>query len=109
MTDAIIGASVKKFGWFTGWSKGRAGDRAFDRRTELWRIEQGTRLRRSFICYFYFGGWDNFSLGINLNVVQPNIEIHLPFGFIRLGWVLTDDVPAMNEHQCSWRRFGYGE
>jgi len=35
--------------------------------------------------YFWFVGWDCFSLGISLCVSKPNLELHLPFGFIRIG------------------------
>ena len=34
-------------------------------------------------AYFWFVGWDCISLG--LHVCRRNLEIHLPFGFIRIG------------------------
>lgn len=39
-----------------------------------------------FICYFHFVGWDCISLGFHICFGAPNVEIHLPFGFIRIGW-----------------------
>jgi|GEM_PF-3747909 len=42
--------------------------------------------RGRFRCYFFFVGWDCLSLGLHVSVWCPNIEIHLPFGFIRIGW-----------------------
>ena len=37
-------------------------------------------------AYWWFVGWDCFSLGLHFSL-RPNIEIHLPFGFIRIGRV----------------------
>jgi hypothetical protein len=39
----------------------------------------------NFIAYFYFVGWDCLSLGMHICLSAPNIEIHIPFGFIRIG------------------------
>lgn len=36
-------------------------------------------------AYFWFVGWDCLSLGIHASLSVPNIEIHIPFGFIRIG------------------------
>jgi len=41
---------------------------------------------RAFVCYIAFIGLDNISLGLHFNWRLPNIEIHLPFCFIRIGW-----------------------
>ena len=41
--------------------------------------------KKVFVHYWWFTGWDNIALGININWRLPNIEIHLPFGFIRFG------------------------
>lgn len=43
---------------------------------------------RVFCCYFFFVGWDCMSLGIHVAVMLPNIELHVPFGFFRVGWVM---------------------
>lgn len=39
-----------------------------------------------FTCHFWFAGWDCLSLGVHVCFSLPNIEIHLPFGFCRIGW-----------------------
>ncbi|MGY3482324.1 hypothetical protein ACVW1C_000207 [Bradyrhizobium sp. USDA 4011] len=39
----------------------------------------------SWICYFWRTGWDHFSFGLHICFGAPNIEIHLPFGFLRIG------------------------
>lgn len=36
-------------------------------------------------CYFWFVGWDCISFGLHVCLGAPNIEIHLPFGFLRIG------------------------
>ncbi len=41
-----------------------------------------------YLCYFYFITWQHVSLGLHVHLGAPNIEIHLPFGFIRVGWQL---------------------
>lgn len=36
-------------------------------------------------AYFWFVSWICISLGIHVCLSAPNIELHVPFGFIRLG------------------------
>ena len=43
-------------------------------------------MKRRFICYFYCNGLAHFSLGFHICFEQPNIEIHVPLGFFRIGW-----------------------
>ena len=38
-----------------------------------------------YVCYFHFVEWYCISLGLHLDLRTPNLEIHLPFGFIRIG------------------------
>src|SRR6266851_1097179 len=44
---------------------------------------------RRFVCFWYFNGWDHISLGLHVDWTIPNIEIHMPFGFFRVGWQKT--------------------
>jgi len=37
------------------------------------------------VLYFHFQTWAMISLGFHICLSAPNIEIHLPFGFIRAG------------------------
>lgn len=46
-------------------------------------------MNRHFVAYFWFNGWSNLSLGLSVSLYQPNIEVHVPFGFFRIGWVVT--------------------
>ncbi len=41
---------------------------------------------RPLICCFYFVSWYSISLGLSIDFQVKNIEIHLPFGFIRVGY-----------------------
>jgi len=42
---------------------------------------EGERL----IAYFWFVGWGHLALGVSIYLGAPNIEIHVPFGFFRIG------------------------
>jgi len=37
-------------------------------------------------CYYYFIAWSHFSFVFHVDFSSPNLEIHLPFGFVRIGW-----------------------
>ena len=41
---------------------------------------------RKFVCLFYWQSLTEISLGVSLDLRSPNIEIHLPFSFIKIGW-----------------------
>lgn len=56
--------------------------------------------KKFFVAYFYFQGWDAWSLGFHICPTLPNLEIHLPFGFVRIGWIEAIDVEAIG------KRFG---
>lgn len=40
-------------------------------------------------CLLWWTGWRHLSLGISLHLWEPNLEIHLPFCFLRVGMVPT--------------------
>lgn len=40
-----------------------------------------------YCCYFHFVGWFAVSFGFHVDWAAPNVEVHLPFGFIRVGHV----------------------
>jgi hypothetical protein len=42
---------------------------------------------RRFVAYFWFVGWWALSLGAHVSLRDPNVEIHIPFGFVRIGWI----------------------
>jgi hypothetical protein len=58
--------------------------------------------QKKFCCYFYFVGWDCLSLGAHLCPTMPNLEVHVPFGFVRIGWCWV-----WPERVYDRRTFGY--
>lgn len=45
----------------------------------------------TFVCYYYYVGWGCWSLGFTIDLSCPNIEIHVPTGFIRIGMSCDPD------------------
>ena len=40
-----------------------------------------------FVCLYWFNGWEHLSFGVSIYLTKsPNIEIHLPGGFVKIGW-----------------------
>ena len=55
---------------------------------------------KQFIAYLFIpphGFW-HLNLGISIDFYSPNIEIHLPFGFIRIGWKILNDTECKIEN-----------
>lgn len=44
-------------------------------------------VEREFHLFFNFLGWSHLSCGLHVGLDGPHIELHLPFGFVRLGWM----------------------
>ena len=42
-------------------------------------------LKRKFVYYIHFTPV-NINFGISIDFISPNIEIHLPFCFLKIGW-----------------------
>jgi hypothetical protein len=61
---------------------------------------------RQFVAYFHFIGWHLISLGVSVDLRSPNIEIHLPGGFVRVGW--KADLPGEPRWGWSKARRNYG-
>ena len=60
---------------------------------------------RKFVIYFHFIGWWAISAGLHVDIKSPNLEIHLPFGFLRIGWKFSDSDWAKSH----WGVFRYGD
>ena len=54
-----------------------------------------------FVCFFHFVGWDCISLGAHLCLTGPHVELHIPFGFVRVG--LYPDGPRAINHETAHR------
>ena len=50
-------------------------------------LDDNAVVRREPCFYWHFVDWTCISLGFHIDFYQPNIEIHLPFGFFRIGWL----------------------
>lgn len=55
--------------------------------------------------YWWFVGWTCISFGFHIDVGSPNIEIHLPFGFIRIGRIVKREYTF--EEMSKDKAFGY--
>ena len=51
-------------------------------------------MHREFKCYWHSTGLTHISFGFHIDISLPNIEIHLPFGFLRFGCVWEFDEPT---------------
>lgn len=52
-----------------------------------------TKRTREFECFFNFLGWWHWSLGVHFDPRHPHLDIHVPFGFLRVGWNLWSRTP----------------
>ena len=63
--------------------------------------------KRRFVMYFFFVGWDCISFGFHICVSLPNIEIHLPFGFIKIGLTKVINASPIIEDNSQNNVFGW--
>jgi hypothetical protein len=66
-------------------------------------------VKRQFVAYLFFVGWDCLSLGIHICFSIPNIEFHLPFCFVRIGWVKISHGDFILSSTEKFRKFGLKE
>lgn len=60
---------------------------------------------RHFECFFNFLGWWHWSIGIHIDVRHPHADIHVPFGFCRIGWFRSPTIANPRFFGYSgWRR-----
>lgn len=60
-----------------------------------------------FICFFKFIGWADISLGVHIYLKRPYIDIHVPFGWVRIGWTKEPETLALNWRQCQQNSYGF--
>ena len=54
----------------------------------VWRKAQWRTAHMVFprwVAFVHFVGWDNINLGLSINWRNPNLELHLPFVFVKVG------------------------
>ena len=59
---------------------------------------------KEFRAYWWFVGWWDISFGFHVSLSSPNIEIHLPFGFFRIGWERPGEL-SLNWNDVKHREF----
>ena len=66
-------------------------------------------IKRKFVAYWFCGEGALYliSLGVSLDLRSPNIEIHLPFGFIKIGWEALTEPYSLEELTRKRKGFGY--
>lgn len=68
---------------------------------------QSRRIRRACV-FFWFVGWDCISLGLHVSLACPNIEIHVPFGFFKVGWGFHyPDLVCVNAEEAEKHMYGW--
>ena len=65
-------------------------------------------MKTQFVFYFWFVSWKAISLGVSLWINPVHLEIHVPFGFFKIGMV-EKMYKSINHDQISWRGFGFTE
>lgn len=67
-----------------------------------------SRRERRFCAYFFYVHWDCISLGLHVSLACPNIELHVPFGFFKLGWEFHyPDSICINAEEIDRYVFGW--
>lgn len=44
------------------------------------------KIEYNFEAFWFFVNWYQLSFGINISLKPLNLEVHLPFGFLAVGW-----------------------
>lgn len=71
--------------WRYLWRKEREGD-LYDLGNGLIGRSMISERKRVPVAFAFFTGFSQLSFGVSLCLDSPNIEIHLPFFFMRIGW-----------------------
>ena len=63
-------------------------------------------MKKRFVCFYYCNGL-HLSLGLHISFEVPNIEIHLPFGFVRIGWENGPKSEIEHPYRFLYRAWGW--
>lgn len=75
----------------------------------VWGDDLLAQSSRQFVAYFHFGSWADLALGASIHLRGPHVEIHIPFGFVRVGFIRVGAVEPINQQAVAWRSFGIKE
>lgn len=62
--------------------------------------------KRIFVCEWSFIGWGDISLGFHVCVGELYCDLHLPFGWLRIGWEREPVELPLNWKQCQRNSYG---
>lgn len=62
-----------------------------------------TNRTRVFQLFFQFLGWRYLSFGVHVGLDGPHIDLHVPYGFVRLGWWRWE----VASHHKHYRSYGW--
>jgi hypothetical protein len=62
-----------------------------------------------FVCYYNFTSFFHISLGLHMCLNPVNIEIHLPFGYVRIGIIFIHENINYKKNKILYniKTFGY--
>lgn len=61
-----------------------------------------------FICFFHYLGLWSWQLGLNVYARAPNLELHVPFGFFKIGWESNIDRVEVEDKYIRTIGFQHG-
>ena len=61
---------------------------------------------RIFVVFWKFIGWKDLSLGLHICLGEYSIDLHLPFGWLRVGWERKPLTIPINLQQCLKNHYG---
>ena len=62
------------------------------------------RRHHRWCCYFWRTQWTHISIGLHVSLAAPNIELHVPFGFFRLGRIENMNTSDMKQTNIAYHR-----
>lgn len=67
------------------------------------------KTKKRIFCFFWkYIGIHSIGIGINIDVKNLILEIHLPFGFISIGFHKFHHILPINWKECDERNYGFG-
>lgn len=75
---------------------------------EAFEENQRAKKVKKFTIFFLFVSWTDISLGISLDIKAPKIQLHIPFGFVSVGWETVTAKP-LNWYQLTNVHYLVGE
>lgn len=65
-------------------------------------------MAKRFEVAFYFVSWTDISIGVNLDLKAPRTEMHIPFGFVSVGFRERSERRPLNWRQLTNTYYLFG-